>query len=207
MFGTNNDARITGDGNLLIQDVHGSTITINLNDDLEVRTFLINFKNEIRALPTDILTAIKDHQNLENAPVVGANLYLTMILKARLAPPHHAEAKFGLSITNLTKEIRYFSQPYFKTDPRLEMPGADNGDAFIMFEAEQKNFPIRMEYGEVVSLVYDIGPDIMPFFRNIAQEGAYMQAFISTTLGELYTSNQYEVQRLVLDFERIRAIR
>lgn len=209
MFGNNNDAQITGDGNLLIQGVHGSTITVNLNDSEEIRTFLINFSNEIKTLPTDILNAIKEHQNLENAPVVGANLYFTLMIQARMEPPHRAEAKFGLTVTNLTKEIRYFSRPYFKTDPRLQMeiPGAEDRDAFVMFDRERKDFPVRLEYGEVFSLTYEIQPAVIPFFQQIAQDGAYMQAFVSTTLGELYSSNEYDIPQFLQEYRRIANLR
>lgn len=207
MFGDNNNARITGDGNLIIQDVHGSNITINLNNPDEIRTFLINFSSEITTLSTDILNAIKEHQNLENAPVVGANLYFTVMMQARMQPPHQAEAKFGLTVTNLTKEIRYFSQPYFKTNPRLQMPGAEGLDAFLMFDRERTNFPVRLEYGQVFSLTYDIQPDAIPFFQEIAQNGAFMQAFVSTTVGELYSSNQYGIPQFLQEYRRIGNLR
>lgn len=207
MFGDNNNAEITGDGNLIIQDVHGSTITVNLNNPDEIRTFLINFRDEIKNLSTGILNAINAHQNIEIVPVVGANLYFTVMMQARMQPPHRAEAKFGLTVTNLTKEIRYFSKPYFKTDPRLQMPGAEGLGAFIMFDREQRNFPIRLEYGEVFSLTYDIQPEAIPFFQQIAQYGAFMQAFISTTLGELYSSNQYDIPQFLQEYRRIGNLR
>ena len=207
MFGDNNNAQVTGDGNLIIQDVHDSTITINLNNPDEVRTFLINFRDEIKNLSTDILNAINAHQNIENVPVLGANLYFTLMIQTRMQQPYQADAKFGLTITNLTKEIRYFSKPYFKTDPRLQMPGAEGFGAFIMFDREQRIFPVRLEYGEVFSITYDIQPAIIPFFQQIAQDGAFMQAFVSTTLGELYSSNQYDIPQFLQEYRRIGNLR
>ncbi len=205
MFGDKNEAKISGDNNLILQDIQGSVITINLNDQKELREFLINFQSQLGNLPIDILNHLKEHQNLEAAPIVGANLFFTVLAQLNMAPPHRGEELFSLTITNLTKEIRYFSQPYFKTIPpiRMPIPGTENFDSFIMFNRENQQFPVRLEYGQVFTLTYPVMPAAIPFFQAIADYGSYMQAFVLTTLGELYSSNQYDIHKFLEQYENL----
>lgn len=199
MFGGNNESHITGDNNFVFQDVTGSTITVNLNNPEELRTFLINFQDQLQRLPIEILDQLKQHQNLETPPVVGANLYFTVLaaISETFTGAVRGQALFNLNITNLTKEIRYFNQPYFQTEPKLPLPGAGSANSFIMFNRENAQFPVRLEYGQVFSLTYEIKPIVIDYYRQISSEGAYIQGFVTTTVGELHSSNKYDIPKFL----------
>ncbi|GAB3573879.1 hypothetical protein GCM10027578_35610 [Spirosoma luteolum] len=205
MFSRNNESQITGDNNLVFQDVNDSTITINLNDPQEVRTLLINFQEELKKLPISILDHIKESQNLEAPPTVGANLYFTLLaaIGETVMGGITRNAMFSLTVTNLTKEHRYFNQPYFQTNPKLPIPGSEGADSFIMINRENQPFPVRLEYGQPFTITFEIKPQALEFYRQIASEGAYIQAFITTTVGEIYSSNQYEIPKFLDQYASI----
>ncbi len=194
MFETNNETQITGDNNLVIQDIQGSTVTINLNNPKELRDFMIKFQNELIKLPLNILEKLKEHQQLEIPPTVGANLYLTVLVMVPLGGSFSIIGKkLSVTVTNLTKEIRYFNKPYFKSHPQLPIQ-TEQFDSFILLD--QENYPFRLEYGEVKSLQYELKPKLIEDFSRISTADGYIEAFINTTVGELYSSNRMKMSQL-----------
>jgi hypothetical protein len=200
-----NKSFIDGNGNVVIQNADNSTITVNLSDSDEIRTFLVEFQKQLNELPIEILNELKKHLNLETELKVGANLYLTVI--AAIAEYGGNGVLWGITVTNLTKENRYFNQPYFKVSPKFELePGLEH-DTFMMFPKEKIQFPVKLEYGQVVSLSFDINANAFAMFKKNASENSYIQAFCGTTVGEIYSSNEYKLSKLVSDFESIMKVR
>lgn len=200
-----NKSHIDGHGNVVIQDADNSTITINLADTEQVRKFFIDFQNKLFELPREILTELQKHNNLEMEMKVGANIYLTVI--AAIADFANNTVLWGVTITNLTKEQRYFNQPYFKVSPRFEFePGLEH-DTFMMFPKEQLKFPVRLEYGEVLSLTFEVNPNQFALFKKNATEDAFLTCYCGTTVGELYNSNDYKLDKFVKDYEAIKKVR
>ena len=200
-----NKSHIDGHGNVVIQDADNSTITINLADTEQVRKFFIDFQTKLSELPREILTELQKHNNLETEMKVGANIYLTVI--AAIADFANNAVLWGVTITNLTKEQRYFNQPYFKVSPRFELePGLEH-DTFMMFPKEQLKFPVRLEYGEVLSLTFEVNPNQFALFKKNATEYAFLTCYCGTTVGELYNSNDYKLDKFVKDYEAIKNLR
>jgi hypothetical protein len=86
---------------------------------------------KLSELPREILTELQKHNDLEKELKVGANIYLTVM--GAFGNLGGNSVLWGLSITNLTKEHRYFNQPYFKVSPKFELePGLEH-DTFMMF--------------------------------------------------------------------------
>lgn len=200
-----NKSHIDGHGNVVIQDADNSTITINLSDTEQVRKFFIDFQNKLSELPREILTELQKHNNLESEMKVGANIYLTVI--AAFADFGNNAVLWGITITNLTKEHRYFNQPYFKVSPKFELePGLEH-DTFMMFPKEQLKFPVRLEYGEVLSLTFEVNPNQFALFQKNATDDAFLTCYCGTTVGELYNSNEYKLDKFVKDYEAIKKVR
>lgn len=192
-----NTAHVDGNGNIIIQGVDGATITINPQDTDELRNLIIDFGTKLNDLPKDILEMIKDNQDIKSEATKGANLYLTVI--AELHPyAQHRRLKFGLTITNLTKEHRYFNQPFFKVTPKFEISEGVEHDTFVMIPEHDNNFPVRLEYGQVVSYNYEIKDGAYEMYKKMLDKdkGANIQAFTNTTVGELYESNQFSIEKL-----------
>ncbi|WP_396179352.1 hypothetical protein [Flavobacterium sp.] len=200
-----NKSFIDGDGNVVIQNADNSTITVNIGDNEQIRTFLIEFQKQLAELPIEILNTLQKNLDLENEIKVGANYYLTVI--AALSTMGNNGVMWGITITNLTKEIRYFNQPYFKVSPKFELePGLEH-DTFMMFPIEKVTFPIRLEYGQVLSLTFEINPNAFAMFEKNATPDSFIQAFGGTTVGEIYSSNEYKLDKLVSDYKSIMKVR
>ena len=119
------EAKIDGNGNIVIQRVEGSTITINPSIPDEVRKALIDHQSLIAELPNKILQILMDN-NAKEPPVIGANIYLGLNLMA--GTYGIAGISISVQITNLTKEIRFYNRPFFKVSTPIEK----NLNTFVM---------------------------------------------------------------------------
>lgn len=200
-----NKSYIDGHGNVVIQDADNTTITINLSDTEQVRKFFVDFQMKLSELPREILTELQKHNDLEKELKVGANIYLTVI--AAFGQIGGNSVLWGLSITNLTKEHRYFNQPYFKVSPKFEFETGLEHDTFLMFPKEQFSFPVRLEYGQVLSMTFEVNSKQFELFKKNATEGAILTGYCGTTVGELYNSNDYKLYKFVEDYEAIKRVR
>lgn len=192
-----NKTYIDGNGNIVIQGIDGATITINPDNSNEIRQLIIDFGSKLTDLPSEILKMIENKQDLNSDVKTGANLYLTVMAEL-YEHPGHRQLKFGLTITNLTKEIRYFNQPFFKVFPKFEIKEGVEHDTFVMIPENDNKFPKRLEYGEPTYLNYEIKQGAYDMFQKLLDKDpeAYIQAFDNTTVGELYESNKFSIQEL-----------
>lgn len=92
----------------------------------------------------------------------------------------------GVTITNIEKEHRYFNQPYFKLSQAFD-GGVDAFYGTKMLRSIQ--FPVKLEYGEVVSVYYELVQKSLEAIWNKLPEDATVQAILTTTVGEKYKSN------------------
>lgn len=196
-----NKSHIDGNGNIVIQDSANSTITINLDNSEEIRKFLIDFQSQLSQLPNYILKELQRHNDLEKEIKVGANIYLTIL--AGIAEYGSNMVLWGITITNLSKEHRYFNQPYFKVSPEFDLGDGYKHDTFIMFNKENIQFPVRLEYGQVLNLTYEINQKQFELFEKNASEESFMTAFCGTTVGELYSSDNYNLEKFVKEYKAI----
>lgn len=200
-----NKSHIDGNGNVVIQDSDNSTITINLDNPNQIRKFFIDFQSQLSKLPKKILAELQKHNNLENELKVGANVYLTVM--AGIAEYEVNSVMWGVTIKNLTKEHRYFNQPYFKFSPKFELEEGFKHNTFIMFAKEQIQFPVRLEYGQVLNLTFEVNHKQFELFRKNTSENAVLTVYCGTTVGELYNSNDYKLDKFVKDYEAIKRTR
>lgn len=194
-------AKIEGNGNIVIQKVDGSTITINPLVPEEVRMAFIEHQKLIADLPYNILSLLMEKNSAE-PPVIGAKVYLG--LDFLLTDMGVTGVSLTVQITNLTKEIRFFNSPFFK----LSIPIEGTVDTFIMTNVigEQIKFPRKMEYGEVMSQSYIINPANVNMFKGLLDRrlDVVLTAYVSTTLGEVYESNKYPISDIVKHEQYIR---
>lgn len=191
--------KIDGSGNIIVNNIDGSTITINPDNSEEVRRLLIEFGGELKRLPLDVIELLEENQN-NNKMEIDANVYLTTL--AELGS-YHRNLKLGLTITNLTKEHRYFNQPTFKVSPKFEVSKGIYHDTFSMIHQESINLPKRLEYGEPFSLSFEMTESFIEMCKVSLENDpeAYIQAFVSTTVGELYESRKFKFNKL---FEQLK---
>jgi len=184
---------IDGNGNIVIQKVEGSTITINPNIPEEVRKALIEYQSLISDLPNKFLQILMEN-NSQEPPTTGANVYLG--LNFLINNGIHG-ISISVQITNLTKEIRFYNKPFFK----VSIPFNMGADTFVMTNTvgEQINFPCKMEYGEVVSEGYLLVLNNIQMFEELLARNidATITAYVSTTLGEVYKSEPYPIRDIV----------
>lgn len=195
------EAKIDGNGNIVIQRVEGSTITINPSIPDEVRKALIDHQSLIAELPNKILQILMDN-NAKEPPVIGANIYLGLNLMA--GTYGIAGISISVQITNLTKEIRFYNRPFFKVSTPIEK----NLNTFVMTNVvgDPIEFPRRMEYGEVLSENYQLVQGNIEMFQGLLSKDseATLTAYVTTTLGELYKSEPYYIKDIVKQRQYVR---
>ncbi len=195
------EAKIDGNGNIVIQRVEGSTITINPSIPDEVRKALIDHQSLIAELPNKILQILMDN-NAKEPPVIGANIYLGLNLMA--GTYGIAGISISVQITNLTKEIRFYNRPFFKVSTPIEK----NLNTFVMTNVVGTpiDFPRRMEYGEVLSENYQLVQGNIEMFQGLLSKDseATLTAYATTTLGELYKSEPYHIKDIVKQRQYVR---
>jgi len=195
------EAKIDGNGNIVIQRVEGSTITINPSIPDEVRKALIDHQSLIAELPNKILQILMDN-NAKEPPVIGANIYLGLNLMA--GTYGIAGISISVQITNLTKEIRFYNRPFFKVSTPIEK----NLNTFVMTNVVGGpiEFPRRMEYGEVLSENYQLVQGNIEMFQVLLSKDseATLTAYVTTTLGELYKSEPYYIKDIVKQRQYVR---
>lgn len=197
-----NTSHIDGNGNIVIQGLNGSTITINPNNSIEVRQLIIDLGVRLSELPKNVLEMLNAKQDISSEIKIGANIYFDML--GDIHPnKEHRKLKFGISIVSLTKENRFFNRIFFKVSPKFTFKDGVEMDTFTMEPQQQNAFPKKLEYGEPHSLSYEIKDGAFKSYKEILNkdENAYIQAFCSTTVGELYESKKVQISYI---FERLK---
>lgn len=190
-----NAAYLDENKNIVLQGIDGSEISIHPENPVELKQLVIDLGDKINELPKDVLKTIEENQDINAEIKTGANLNLT----ALVAKVNYSQSslKFGLTITNLTRENRYFNQPFFKVKPRFEIKEGIENDTFVMFPEQGSTFPKKLEFGEPLSVSYKLEP-VMKICQSLLEkdEQAYIQGFVSTTVGELYESNVFSIKKM-----------
>lgn len=199
-----NKAEIDGNGNVVIQEADNSVITINMNSPEEIRNFFIDFQASLSQIPKQILELMESKNSNDIEVDKGANVYLSLnLLFGTGGLSGISGISFGVTITNLTKENRFFNAPFFK----LSRPFEGKVDTFAMTDTMYHIvFPKKLEYGEVVSENYQIRPQSRDIYDklNAQDANATIQVIVSTTIGEIYKSNEYRVSQLLENFKYTR---
>lgn len=201
-----NSASITGNGNIIIQDANGSTIIINPENPEELKKIITELGSKIADLPTEVLKIIEDKQDLSQTMTVGANIYLTIYQTFTTYNYSAIDISFGITITNLSKEHRYFNFPFFKVTPKFDLPGGRQHDTFQMLSDTPDAFPKRLEYGEPFSVKFSLQAQGDQMYRDLLAKdpNAIIQCFATTTVGEIYESNKIEIKKLVNSIDEVR---
>lgn len=110
---------------------------------------------------------------------------------------------FGVRLTNLSKEIRYYNRPFFRLSHSI-----DGGDSFEMLSAitTEPSYPVTLNYGQVVDVAYKLMPGMVDVFSKLIQEepSVTIMACVRTTVGEEIKAEPYKLADLVKDFKYIR---
>lgn len=116
-------------------------------------------------------------------------------------PTSVAGYTISVRITNCFKETRYVCHPSFE----CSVPFEKGISTFLMTEPiVQRNYPIKLERGEVLTETYRLFPGTYESFRSmlVADEKATIKAIVSSTLKEIFQSNELIVASLVRDEEK-----
>lgn len=192
-------AQVTGDGNIVIQNSDNTTVTIDTKNIVELRKQISNFQEKLNTLNPEILKVMQQTikaAGLDELPIVDANIYFSIGL---LMDGITRRLGFSITITNLTKEHRYFSQPSFNLSHPFK-----GADSFILTTliGKQIDFPIRLEYGQPVTVHYTIGERQISFLKEILSqnEDASIAVVSSTTVGEIYRSNEHTIKHIISSY-------
>lgn len=195
-----NKATVDGSGNIVIQGNDKSEITINLDNPVEIREFLINFQNQLSELPNQIIDLMESKNPNDVEINKGANIYFGLNIGISMLGGNIQGISFGVTITNLTKENRFFNSPFFKFSTEYE----EGVDTFILMNRSKNlTFPVKLEYGEVAREDYPVHSESKEVFEKVYKKDndATLKVVVNTTLGEVYYSNEYNVKKILDHFE------
>lgn len=195
-------AVVNGDGNIVIQNSDNTTITIDTGNVVELRKQISNLQEQLNILNPEILQVmqqkIKD-AGVDNLPSIDANVYFGIGL---FVDGVSRKMGFSITITNLTKEHRYFSQPSFNLSHRYK-----GADSFVLMSTigNVPSFPVRLEYGQPVTVHYVLDPNQISFLKEVfsQNEDASLAVVSSTTVGEIYRSNVHTLKYILSSYQRI----
>ena len=195
-------AQVTGDGNIVIQNSDNTTITIDTKNIVELRKQITNLQDQLNILSPQILQFMQKNvkdAGTNNLPSVDANIYFSIDF---LTNGVSRGMGFSITITNLTKEHRYFTQPSFNLSHPFQ-----GADSFVLTSLIGKDpqFPIRLEYGQPVTVRYTIGQGQIDFFGEVMSmnEDASVAVVSYTTVGEIYRSNEHTIKEILSSYAKI----
>lgn len=188
MLDTELDAQIDEKGNIVLTNISGYNIVIDPKKEEEVQAFLLDFSAELFQLPLEILFL------LEQKTAKGANLFLKVRSNKELLARANA---FEIRLTNLSKETSYFNEPFFKISPAFKDEEGKAYDSFLMHQKPSTEivFPYELKFGEPLNLEYPL--NLLQLYKEINSKEAFVQAFVSNTLGEIYSSRAYPIASLL----------
>jgi len=193
--------RIEGNGNILIEGISNSTITINPENSAEIREFLQKFQEDLSHLPTEILNILKTDVDNIKLDVKGVKMFLGLSYLASTFGMAHRDVAYSLTITNFERTTRFFKRPYFKSSKAIRISDSiEPQDTFYFVPSEfsNVNYPKRLEFDEQLTDSFQFKEPQLHLFEQIddGDGDQYIQAFILTTFGELFSSNKYYIKEL-----------
>jgi hypothetical protein len=195
-------AQVTGDGNIVIQNSDNTAITIDTKDIVELRKQISNIQEQLNTLNPEILLVMQEivkDAGTSNLPDVDANIYFSIDL---ITNGMSRGMGFSITITNLTKEHRYFTQPSFNLNHPYK-----GADSFVLTTplGDTPSFPVRLEYGQPITVRFIIGQGQLSFFREVLNhdEDAAIAVVSSTTVGEIYRSNEHTLKHILESYSKI----
>jgi hypothetical protein len=99
-----------------------------------------------------------------------------------------------VTVTNTIKELRYFNEPLFK----ISKPLNGDEDTFQLMQTTTPiTFPKRLEYGEQYKISYTLKKGFIKELKKLENKGVNITAFVTTTLGDKFVSNEREIDTLL----------
>ena len=195
-------AQVNGDGNIVIQNSDNTTIIIDTKDIVELRKQISNLQEQLNTLNPEILQVMQEKikdAGTENLPKVDANIYFSIDF---ITDGMKRGMGFSITITNLTKEHRYFTQPSFNLNHPYK-----GADSFVLTTplGNAPSFPIRLEYGQPITVSFIIGQGQIAFFKEVLSQDADAAIAVvsSTTVGEIYRSNEHTLKHILESYAKI----
>lgn len=109
-----------------------------------------------------------------------------------------------VTVTNHSKEVRYFQQPLFKLSTPIEGKGTD---AFYMLNViEPVQFPVKLNYGQQFSVSYRLNAGNIQMLSDVImrETDATIKAIITTTLNDRIESNTISLSKIVKNAKCVR---
>ena len=187
----------------ILQGRNGDDISDDSKYDAVLHSIIDSLHNE-KELPT-ILQASKIAVVQPQQPIASVYLGVNIMLHTQFGVPtgQIAGVAFGVTVTNLSNETKYFNSPYFK----LSIPIEGDVDSCQMLNTVQRiDFPYRLEKGQQFSISYKLVPGNVEMFSQLLSRDSSvtLKAIVTTTLKESIESEAYSISNLVKDFKYIK---
>ena len=145
---------------------------------------------------------LKKLQKEDNAPIIQkeqdrvADIYLSHNI---LVSKSHGTlgVTLGVTTTNLTKEYRYYSEPYFKTSNGVT---GKHDTFYLTGKMEQVSFPQKMEWGQPLTINYELKLAGVAIWKDLPEDTT-VKAIVTTTIGEKFESNDLNLRDIINDLK------
>jgi hypothetical protein len=141
------------------------------------------------------LNKAEDEPVIITSPKEVANIYLSQNLLVYEGIGVDG-VSLGVTITNITKEHRYYNEPYFKLSNGIE---GKYDTFFLANKMVFVQFPQKMEWGQPLTVNYLLKPAGVNQWRSLP-DGTTIKAIVTTTIGEIFESNEIEISNILKYF-------
>ena len=179
-----------------------SRIGDDLSDDTQYQTKLNDVINSILNDSSSSCIQMFEISKTENHNIASLYLGLSVLFETIMNQPTGVVngVAFTVTLTNKSKEVRYYNEPYFKSSVSF-----DGMDSFKLLNKmmPEPSFPIRLELGQVVTQAYVLTFQHAQLFKQWLSKdaNASITAVVETTLGESIESEPYRLSALQENFK------
>ena len=174
----------------------GDDLSDDSNYEKKLQIVVNSILNE-KPLPSILSRGIGQKQSYSQS-VANVELSQGVLYETYFGKPTGRIEGVGIDIqiTNKMKEVRYFNYPTFQSS----QPLVGTKDSFYFLNSVVPvDFPVKLEYGQQISVTYKIEPSFMEKFVSVLGKDSHttIKAIVTTTLGETCESAPLEITEIV----------
>lgn len=185
----------------ILQGRNGDDLTDDSQYDIVIKEIAFALQNE-RPLPSVLKSTTLERGGKKGTVATVYFSFYHMFETFNYKYSGKRGLQIRVTVTNITKEHRYFQEPFFK----LSRPFEGNADAFSILTVNDSNiYPVKIEYGQQFIASYSVDSNIAKVFLRLLSEDPSLtiKAVVNTTLGEMIESEAFTLERMKGDLEEL----
>ena len=185
----------------ILQGRNGDDLTDDSQYDVVIKEIAMALQNE-RPLPSVLKSTALERGGRKSTVAMVYFSFYHVFETYNYTFSGKRGLQIRVTVTNSSKEHRYFQEPFFK----MSRPFEGNADAFsILTVVDTNNYPVKLEYGQQFTASYRVDFKIAKVFMRLLSEDPSLsiKAVVNTTLGEVIESESFALERMKGDLEEL----